>query len=456
MATINAINSNIPIEVSKGGTGAATLTGVLIGNGTSAVTASTVTQYGTVIAGSSNTVSSVAPSATSGVPYISQGAAANPAFGTAVVAGGGTGNTTFTAYSVICGGTTSTGAFQNVSGVGTSGQVLTSNGASALPTWQAAASGGVTSATGTANQITVSASTGAVTWSIPSTFVAPGSIEATTSIKADTIFNTVTTTSSAGQYQINSGAVLHTYGSNNSFTGGAGNFTLTTGSATANTACGSSRTLIALTTGTSNVAYGDYTLHALTTGSYNSAFGQDSLDSITTGSYNVAVGEGAGGNCTTGSESHNIYINSLGANNESNVCRIGAATGTGTRQINKTFIHGVRGITTVNADAIAVLVDSAGQFGTVSSSLRFKENIKDLDDSERIYNLRPVSFNYKTQSGKKSTGLIAEEVLEVYPELVSYNQEGDVESVKYHDLPVLLLNEIKKLRARIEELERRM
>ncbi len=60
---------------------------------------------------------------------------------------GGTGNTTFTAYSVICAGTTATGAFQNVSGVGTAGQVLTSNGAAALPTWQAAGSGYVTSVT---------------------------------------------------------------------------------------------------------------------------------------------------------------------------------------------------------------------------------------------------------------------------------------------------------------------
>ncbi len=49
---------------------------------------------------------------------------------------GGTGDSSFTAYSVLCGGTTSTGILQNVSGLGSSGQVLTSNGASALPTWQ--------------------------------------------------------------------------------------------------------------------------------------------------------------------------------------------------------------------------------------------------------------------------------------------------------------------------------
>jgi hypothetical protein len=58
------------------------------------------------------------------------------------VSQGGTGDSSFTAYAVITGGTTSTGVFQNVSGLGSSGQVLTSNGASALPTWQAAGSGG--------------------------------------------------------------------------------------------------------------------------------------------------------------------------------------------------------------------------------------------------------------------------------------------------------------------------
>lgn len=60
--------------------------------------------------------------------------------GTLAVARGGSGRATATAYAVICGGTTNTAAHQSVSGVGTSGQVLTSNGAAALPTWQAAAS----------------------------------------------------------------------------------------------------------------------------------------------------------------------------------------------------------------------------------------------------------------------------------------------------------------------------
>jgi hypothetical protein len=53
------------------------------------------------------------------------------------VAKGGTGGGSFTAYGVLLAGTTGTGAFQNVSGLGTAGQVLTSNGAAAAPTWQA-------------------------------------------------------------------------------------------------------------------------------------------------------------------------------------------------------------------------------------------------------------------------------------------------------------------------------
>ena len=62
--------------------------------------------------------------------------------GTLPVANGGTGDASFTTYSVITGGTTSTGALQSVSGVGTAGQILTSNGASALPTWQTASGSG--------------------------------------------------------------------------------------------------------------------------------------------------------------------------------------------------------------------------------------------------------------------------------------------------------------------------
>lgn len=124
------------VVVAGGGSGATTLTGVLTGNGTGAFTATAITQHDVLVGAASNTITSIAPTATSGVPLVSAGAAADPIFGTAVVAGGGTGKTSTTAYAVLCGGTTTTAALQSIASVGTSGQVLTSNGAGALPTFQ--------------------------------------------------------------------------------------------------------------------------------------------------------------------------------------------------------------------------------------------------------------------------------------------------------------------------------
>ena len=60
------------------------------------------------------------------------------------IATGGTGASSFTAYAVLCGGTTSTSALQSVASVGTSGYVLTSTGAGSLPTFQALPATGVT------------------------------------------------------------------------------------------------------------------------------------------------------------------------------------------------------------------------------------------------------------------------------------------------------------------------
>jgi hypothetical protein len=73
--------------------------------------------------------------------------------GTLAVTRGGTGLASATAYSVLCGGTTSTGAFQSVASLGSAGQVLTSNGAAALPTWQAGGSGSGTVSSGLINQL---------------------------------------------------------------------------------------------------------------------------------------------------------------------------------------------------------------------------------------------------------------------------------------------------------------
>lgn len=96
-----------------------------------------VTQYNVIVGAANKALASVAPSATSGVPIISQGSSSNPTFGTALPAGGGTGLSSLTAYAIIAAGTTSTGNFQQLS-AGSSGQILRSGGSSALASWSTA------------------------------------------------------------------------------------------------------------------------------------------------------------------------------------------------------------------------------------------------------------------------------------------------------------------------------
>ncbi|MCP3997643.1 MAG: tail fiber domain-containing protein, partial [bacterium] len=108
------------------------------------------------------------------------------------------------------------------------------------------------------------------------------------------------------------------------------------------------------------------------------------------------------------------------------------------------------------ANGIAVLVDSNGQLGTVSSSRRFKDDIVDMADaSGALLELRPVTFRYKERKARGEQaieyGLIAEEVAEVFPDLVVYDEEGRALTVRYHILSSLLLNELLKQHQMLEE-----
>ena len=204
-----------------------------------------------------------------------------------------------------------------------------------------------------------------------------------------------------------------------------------------------------------NTCIGTISLRILTTGIQNVAVGDSAGVALLTGSYNTLIGGGGGGATGlnyTGAESSNILIMNNGVTGESNVIRIGA-TGAGIGQQNKFFVAGVAGVTTTVNDAVAVLVSaSTGQLGTVSSSRRFKENIEDMASySDDLMDLRPVMFNYKKHSPKdRSVGLIAEEVEMVMPELIVYDNEGLPQTVKYQDVPVMLLNEFQKLFRKVE------
>jgi hypothetical protein len=194
------------------------------------------------------------------------------------------------------------------------------------------------------------------------------------------------------------------------------------------------------TSGSKNTAIGNLALVGLAAGSGNTAIGSNAFENLGAGSNNIGIGSGAG--AFMGAGSNNIDIGYAGGN-ESATIRLGTS-GTQTRA----FIAGIYGTATGGTGA-AVVVDANGQLGTVSSSRHYKEDIQAMGEaSDRLLQLRPVTFHYKKPNAEGDKplqfGLIAEEVAAVMPELVVNNKDGQPETVAYHLLPALLLNELQK------------
>jgi hypothetical protein len=205
------------------------------------------------------------------------------------------------------------------------------------------------------------------------------------------------------------------------------------------------------TTGSRNTANGADALGFNTTGLQNTADGGEALGNNTTGANNIALGYLAGQNLTTGG--YNIDIGSPGVAAEANTIRIGVQ-GTQT----KTFIAGISGATA--SGGVAVFVNSSGQLGTVTSSKRFKQDIRIMNDaSDVLLSLHPVTFRYKPDidpAGIPQFGLVAEEVDKVAPELVARGADGKPYSVRYEQVNAMLLNEFLKEHHRVEDLEKRL
>jgi hypothetical protein len=231
------------------------------------------------------------------------------------------------------------------------------------------------------------------------------------------------------------------------------------GDASRNTAIGYQA--LRVNTAFQNSALGDQALKQNSTGHRNTAIGFYALRQGTAGYRNTALGTRSG-YLSTGHD--NILINNNGstAAAESHVLRIGQSTATGDPpfadfSLDKAFIHGIHGRTITSGST--VLVNSSGQLGTVSSSRRFKQDIQDLDEHvDRLLELRPVAFRFKQlvaadPDAPLEFGLIAEEVAEVFPELVNFDDQGRPESVQYHLLSALLLGEVKRLHERLEAVE---
>jgi hypothetical protein len=202
--------------------------------------------------------------------------------------------------------------------------------------------------------------------------------------------------------------------------------------------------------GAQNSALGDEVLISNISGNGNTAVGSDALFGNVTGDNNTAMGLSALNNSTGSSNTALGAFSASGVTTANGVICIGAL---GANVDNSCFIGHIRDVATQNADAIPVVIDSNSQLGTMSSSRRFKKEIKPMGTaSEAILSFKPVSFHYKRDSkGTPQFGLIAEEVAEVNSDLVVRDKNGEIYTVRYDAVNAMLLNEFLKAHGKIEE-----
>jgi HAMP domain-containing protein len=177
-----------------------------------------------------------------------------------------------------------------------------------------------------------------------------------------------------------------------------------------------------------------------TTGGANTAVGRGALDQNVTGNFNTAIGKDAGGLATG---SGNVYIGHLIAG------VAGENDHTYIRNINTTSVSGG------GTDTVTVNV-TTGLLGHATSSRRYKEAIKPMDNSSQaLFALKPVTFRYKKEidpSQSLEYGLVAEEVAQVDPSLAILDKNGQIDSVRYNAINAMLLNEFLKEHSKVEKL----
>jgi Chaperone of endosialidase len=250
---------------------------------------------------------------------------------------------------------------------------------------------------------------------------------------------------------IGAGALLsNTAGVKNTANGAFALFGNTAGNS--NTASGVGA-LFNNSTGFNNTAIGYNALLSNTTAGDNTAIGTTALFSNTTGEFNIAIGSQALRDNVTG-DSNTAIGDSAGFNitGSGNVC-IGAGVNGFAGETNITRI---RNVYESVATERAVYVTSDNRIGTLASSRRYKEQIKPMEKaSETIHSLRPVSFRYKKEIDPAQPlcfGLIAEEVADVNPNLVTLDCEGKPETVRYEAINAMLLSEfLQQHKAFLEE-----
>ena len=260
-------------------------------------------------------------------------------------------------------------------------------------------------------------------------------------------------TTGADNIAVGGAALLHnSTGMQNTATGPSALLSNTTGSF--NTATGFD-TLFSNINGQFNTAFGHGALDFNTVGNDNTAIGAAALQSNTEGDNNTAVGENALGSNTTGNN-NTVVGRGAGGNivTANNVICIGRGLD-GEDVSNSCFINNI--FTATSTNGIGVLVNGNGKLGTTTSSRRFKEAIKPMEEfSEALFALKPVRFRYKKDidpAGTSQLGLVAEDVEKVNPDLVVRDKGGKAYSVRYDQVNAMLLNEFLKEYRKVEKLE---
>jgi hypothetical protein len=117
----------------------------------------------------------------------------------------------------------------------------------------------------------------------------------------------------------------------------------------------------------------------------------------------------------------------------------------------------IKNVYASGATARQVYVNEDNKIGTLSSSRRYKEDIKPMDTaSETLFALKPVIFHYKKEidpSRALSFGLIAEEVANISPDLITRDEEGQPQTVRYEAVNAMLLNEFLKAHRKAQQQE---
>lgn len=254
-------------------------------------------------------------------------------------------------------------------------------------------------------------------------------------------------------------------GKNTGFVVSNGSDNTFVGSAAAIKATGSYNTFMGrlaglnIEAGDENVFLGYLAGRNFISGSGNIAIGSRSANQCVaangTGSNNIYIGTGFGGACTDGGISNSIAIGNFAL--QSNEIRIGNTTqplSIGNFSVSSAGVVKIYGLGAGGGSTLCR--NSLSEIAFCSSSIRYKRNIHSfVSGLELVNRLRPVTYDWKSD-GKADMGLVAEEVAEVEPLLVTHNEKGEVEGVKYDRIGVVLINAVKEQQAQIEELKKQL